>query len=79
MDAAAELKKAAGIAACDVVKNGMKVGLGTGSTVAYTVIEIGRRISEEGLQIIGVPTSRNARTAPDQALASRAGSSWTWA
>ena len=57
MDAAAELKKAAGIAACDVVKNGMKVGLGTGSTVAYTVIEIGRRISEEGLQIIGVPTS----------------------
>ncbi|MDP7001440.1 MAG: ribose-5-phosphate isomerase RpiA, partial [Candidatus Poseidoniaceae archaeon] len=57
MDAAAELKKAAGIAACDVVKNGMKVGLGTGSTVAYTVIEIGRRIAEEGLQIIGVPTS----------------------
>ena len=35
----------------------MKVGLGTGSTVKYTVIELGRRIAEEGLQIVGVPTS----------------------
>lgn len=50
-------KKAAGIAACEVVKTGMHVGLGTGSTVKYTVIELGRRIAEEGLQIIGVPTS----------------------
>ena len=52
-----DLKKKAGIAACEVIENGMKVGLGTGSTVAHTVIELGRRISEEGLQIIGVPTS----------------------
>ena len=52
-----DLKKEAGIAACEVVESGMKVGLGTGSTVAHTVIELGRRISEEGLQIIGVPTS----------------------
>jgi ribose 5-phosphate isomerase A len=51
------LKKAAGIAACDFVKNGMKVGLGTGSTVKHTVIELGRRMSEEGLEIVGVPTS----------------------
>lgn len=51
------LKKAAGIAACDFVKTGMKIGLGTGSTVKHTVIELGRRMSEEGLEIVGVPTS----------------------
>ena len=43
------LKKEAGITACKYVKNGMKLGLGTGSTVKYTIIEIARRVSEEGL------------------------------
>ena len=57
MHTAEALKRAAGIAACEVVASGMKVGLGTGSTVAFTVIELGRRIAEEGLEIIGVPTS----------------------
>ena len=51
------LKKQAGIEACKFVTSGMKVGLGTGSTVKHTVIELGRRISEEGLEIVGVPTS----------------------
>ena len=51
------LKKVAGIAACDFVKTGMKVGLGTGSTVKHTVIELGRRMADEGLEIVGVPTS----------------------
>ena len=51
------LKKKAGIEACQFVKSGMKVGLGTGSTVKHTVIELGRRMSEEGLEIVGVPTS----------------------
>ena len=51
------LKKIAGIEACQFVKSGMKVGLGTGSTVKHTVIELGRRIAEEGLEIVGVPTS----------------------
>ncbi|MBS72205.1 MAG: ribose 5-phosphate isomerase A [Thermoplasmata archaeon] len=50
-------KQSAGIAACDFVHDGMDLGLGTGSTVRYTVIELGRRISEEGLNIRGVPTS----------------------
>ncbi len=52
-----QLKKEAGIAACSFVKTGMKVGLGTGSTVKHTVIELGRMITEEGLEIVGVPTS----------------------
>ena len=52
-----ELKKMAGIHAANYVKSGMKVGLGTGSTVKYTILELGRRIIEEGLEIKCVPTS----------------------
>lgn len=50
------------------VRDGMLVGLGTGSTAAYVVREIGRRIREDGWRIQGVPTSE--RTA---ALAREAG------
>ena len=57
MDRVELLKQQAGIEACKYVNNGMKVGLGTGSTVKYTVLEIGRRMVEEGLEIVGVPTS----------------------
>ena len=57
MDRVELLKQQAGIEACNFVSSGMKVGLGTGSTVKYTVVELGRRIAEEGLQIVGVPTS----------------------
>ena len=59
------LKKAAGIAACNFVKNGMKVGLGTGSTVKHTVVELGRRMQEEGLEIVGVPTSLATEHIPE--------------
>jgi ribose 5-phosphate isomerase A len=50
-------KRAAGIAAAGLVSSGMVVGLGTGSTVAYTIKELGRRVKEEGLDILGVVTS----------------------
>lgn len=43
--------------AVDFVENGMKVGLGTGSTAAWMVRCLGERIRKEGLQIVGVPTS----------------------
>ena len=36
------LKEEAGVAACRYVQSGMKVGLGTGSTVKYTILELGR-------------------------------------
>ncbi|DAC25963.1 MAG TPA: ribose-5-phosphate isomerase RpiA [Candidatus Thalassarchaeaceae archaeon] len=52
-----QAKKEAGIAAVQFVESGMHVGLGTGSTVKHTVIEIGRAIQEDGLEVIGVPTS----------------------
>lgn len=55
------LKREAGIAACKYVKNGMIIGLGTGSTVKHTIIEIGRMMDEEGLEITGVPTSEATR------------------
>ena len=50
-------KKAAGIYAASLVKSGDAVGLGTGSTVAYTIQELGRRVREEKLDIVGVVTS----------------------
>jgi ribose 5-phosphate isomerase A len=49
-------KKAAGKAAADLVTDGMVVGLGTGSTAAYTIEELGKRVAE-GLDILAVVTS----------------------
>ncbi|MEE2747580.1 MAG: ribose-5-phosphate isomerase RpiA [Candidatus Thermoplasmatota archaeon] len=51
------MKAEAGVAACAFVEDGMKIGIGTGSTVKYTILELGRRIREEGLQVSGIPTS----------------------
>jgi ribose 5-phosphate isomerase A len=50
-------KKIAGESAAALVKDGMVVGLGTGSTVAWTIIMLGQRIREENLQILGIATS----------------------
>jgi len=52
------LKKAAGIEAVKFVEDGMVLGLGTGSTVRYSIMEIGRRIKEDGLNVRGIPTSK---------------------
>ncbi len=56
MDAADQDKHAAAIAAVAEVRPGMLVGLGTGSTAAHAVREIGRRVAE-GLAIRAVATS----------------------
>lgn len=47
-------KRAAGHAAAEAVEDGMRLGLGTGSTVAFFL----DRLAERGLQVEGVPTSR---------------------
>ncbi|MGA7731615.1 MAG: ribose-5-phosphate isomerase RpiA [Chloroflexia bacterium] len=52
-----ELKRAAALRAVEYVRDGMSVGLGTGSTAQYAVRELGRRVREDGLKIRGVPTS----------------------
>jgi ribose 5-phosphate isomerase A len=44
--------------ATEFVEDGMKIGLGTGSTAAWMVRCLGERIREEGLRVVGVPTSR---------------------
>ena len=43
--------------ATDYVEDGMRVGLGTGSTAAWLVRCLGEMVRKEGLKIKGVPTS----------------------
>lgn len=49
-------KRAAALAAVEEVRDGMLVGLGTGSTASHAIAEIGRRCAE-GLRIEAVVTS----------------------
>lgn len=51
-------KMAAAKEAIKHVKDGMLIGIGTGSTVSYFIEELGRLVSG-GLRITGVPTSKN--------------------
>ena len=51
-----EMKQMVGIKAADLIKDGMKVGIGTGSTVTFLIEELGLRI-KDGLNIQGAPTS----------------------
>jgi ribose 5-phosphate isomerase A len=52
-----QLKEAAAIAAAADLRDGMIVGLGSGSTSRMLVDAIGLRVAREGLRIIGIPTS----------------------
>lgn len=57
------IEKAKKNAACEAVKHvkdGFVVGLGSGSTAAYAIEEMGKRIKREKLRVIGVPTSYQA-------------------
>ena len=53
----AEMKRLAGETAADRVEDDMIVGLGTGSTVYYTVLKLGEMV-RGGLNITGIPTSK---------------------
>ena len=55
-------KRAAGRAAAERVESGMVVGLGTGSTVFYTLERLGERVRDEGLELSGLPTSTDTET-----------------
>jgi ribose 5-phosphate isomerase A len=52
-----QFKRAAALAAVDYVKDGMVVGLGTGSTAKHLVLALGEK-AKTGLQIRGVCTSQ---------------------
>jgi len=54
-------KRAAGEAAADWIRDGARVGLGTGSTVRYFLLALGRRV-KDGLRVHGVPTSHDTAT-----------------
>ena len=51
-----EFKQAAAEAAVAQLADGMIVGLGTGSTAAFAVAALGKRV-RQGLRVIGIPTS----------------------
>lgn len=53
-------KKRAALEAVKHVKDGFIVGLGSGSTAAYALQEIGRIIQRKNWKILGVPTSHQA-------------------
>jgi len=53
-------KKNAAIEAVKHVRDGFIVGLGSGSTAAYAIQEIGRLIRQKGWRVLGVPTSHQA-------------------
>jgi ribose 5-phosphate isomerase A len=61
------LKRSAAEAALDFVEDGMRLGLGSGSTAAHFVRLLGRRVAA-GLTVVGVPTSRDT-----EALAKESG------
>jgi ribose 5-phosphate isomerase A len=66
VEAPEQAKRAAGYRAADMIEEGMVIGLGTGSTVYFTIERLSERI-RNGLTITGIPTSfqtaRRAREA----------------
>ncbi len=57
---AEEYKRLAAAAALDLVRNGMRLGLGTGSTARHFVSLLGARV-RAGLDVLCVPTSEATR------------------
>jgi len=55
-----ELKQAAAAKALTLIKSGMRVGLGTGSTAKHLVDQLGAKVAQ-GFQVICVPTSEATR------------------
>lgn len=55
-----DAKRAAGESAAEAVADGMVVGLGTGSTAAHAIRNLGRQV-DAGLDIEGIPTSFQSR------------------
>ena len=51
-----DMKKMAAEKAAEYVENGMVIGLGTGSTVKFTLEKLGKMV-KDGLKIEGIPTS----------------------
>ncbi|XP_045607844.1 ribose-5-phosphate isomerase [Procambarus clarkii] len=62
MDQVESAKKAAAYRAVDNhIKDAHRVGIGSGSTVVYAVERLAQRVHKEGLKVLCVPTSFQAR------------------
>ena len=59
------LKKAAALKAIEFIRDGMVVGLGTGSTAKHMVVALGERV-RAGMTLRGVPTSQETATLAKQ-------------
>ena len=55
-----EAKKKAALEAIKHVKNNTIIGLGSGTTVAFAIEALGKRVQKENLQIMGIPSSYQA-------------------
>jgi ribose 5-phosphate isomerase A len=55
-----DAKKRAATESVKHIKNGQIIGLGSGSTAAYAITEIGRQIRRNKWHVLGVPTSHQA-------------------
>jgi len=53
------MKRIAGRYAADLVENGQAVGLGTGSTVHFALERLAERRQHDGLDIVGIATSKD--------------------
>src|SRR6266850_6028841 len=58
-----ELKQQAALRALDEIRDGMIVGLGTGSTAAHFI----RGLARAGLKVAGIPTSEESRRLAEEA------------
>jgi len=55
-----EAKRRVAVEAVKHLQEDFVVGLGSGSTAAYVIQEIGRQMLRDGLRVLGVPTSNQA-------------------
>ncbi|MEK7337568.1 MAG: ribose-5-phosphate isomerase RpiA [Nitrospirota bacterium] len=60
------LKKAAAVEAVEFVRDGMIVGLGTGSTAKHMIVALGEKV-RAGMRLRGVPTSHETATLAKEA------------
>ena len=61
-----QLKKAAATEAAEFIRNGMVVGLGTGSTAKHMIRALGEKV-RAGMNLRGVPTSQETAALAKQA------------
>ncbi len=54
-------KVAAAMEAVELVEDGMVIGIGSGTTVEIFLRELGRRIKEEEIDVLGVPSSYQSK------------------